>query len=113
MKRAFILVSSALLLLGALPVRAVSPEIQQVLQERLVGKYDLRVEDLPKQTPTADQSNRLKDKSSVESYRIPHPAGTEDYFYYSIYRFIPTGEIWITRSGGFAGVWELYVVPAR
>ncbi|CAN5524777.1 hypothetical protein BH09VER1_BH09VER1_50680 [soil metagenome] len=102
-----------LFLLATLPARALSPEIQQVLKKRLVGKYNLRVDDLPRQKLTADQTNRLKDKSSIEIYRVPHPSGTEDYFYYAIHRFRPTGEIWIIRSGGTASVSELYAISAK
>lgn len=88
-----------------------SPEIQRVLKERLVGDHDLKVKDLIATKPTPEQNKRLEDKSSYEAYHVPYPKHTADYFAYSIYRFNATGEIWIIRSGGFAGRTELCIVP--
>ncbi|MEI6533921.1 MAG: hypothetical protein WCN98_01175 [Verrucomicrobiaceae bacterium] len=101
------------LLVGTLPVFAAdpSPEIQQVLKERLVGKHDLKVKDLTGSKPTPEQNKRLEEKPSYEVYHVPQPKGAADYYAYSIYRFNETGEIWIVRSGGFAGRTELFVIP--
>lgn len=87
-----------------------SPEIQQVLKERLVGKYDLKLDGLTKATLTPAHNKKLEDKSSYEVFHVPYPKRAADYFAYSIYRFNVTGEIWIIRSGGYAAVHELYVI---
>ena len=88
-----------------------SPEIQQVLKERLVKEHDLNVKDLAMSKLTPEENKRLKDKSSYEAYQVPYPKNAADYYAYSIYRFKETGEIWIIRSGGFAGRIELFTVP--
>jgi hypothetical protein len=87
-----------------------SLEIKLVLKERLAGKHDLRLDGLTREQLTPEQSKRLEDKSSYEAYAIPYPKNVADYFAYAIYRFKATGEIWIVRTGGFAGVRELYIV---
>jgi hypothetical protein len=115
MRRRSLLVLLSALGLAALPLRAQnpSPEIQSVLKDRLVGKNDLRVDDLPKAKPTPEQLKRLDNKASYERYDVPYPKNMADGFAYAIFRFKDTGEIWIQRTGGFAGVSELYVVPAK
>ncbi len=99
-------------LVSTLPICATepSPEIQQVLKERLVGQHDLKVKDLIGAKMTPEQNKKLEDKASYESYQVPSPKGAADYYSYSIYRFNDTGEIWIVRSGGFAGRTEVFVV---
>ena len=105
-----VLLVVALLCQGALCAATPSPEIQKVLKERYDGKYDLNLKGLVKSDAAKEQLNRLNDKSSYEVYHVPYPMGTADYFSYSIYRIKATGEIWILKSGGVAGVSEVYIV---
>lgn len=100
-------------LFGTLPVCAAdpSPEIQQVLKERLVGEHDLNLKDLTGARLTPEQTKKLQDKGSYESYQVSYPKRAADYYSYLIYRFHEPGEIWIVRSGGFAGRTEVFVVP--
>jgi hypothetical protein len=110
-KTLFVLPVAVGLLVLPLHAENPSPEIEKVLKDRLVEKHDLRLNDLTGARPTPEQTKRLEDKASYERYNVPYPQNMADGFSYSIYRFKATGEMWITKTGGFAGISELYILP--
>src|SRR5207247_2041278 len=85
-----------------------SEEMKHILRDRLTGPYDLRLDGLTKLDWTPAKLQELQKKVPIEIYRVPYPKGVADYFGYSIYRVKSDNRFLILRTGGIAGVFQLY-----
>ena len=87
--------------------------MKRILRDRLVGRHDLRLDGLTKLEWTREPFDRFTQKNPLEIYRVPYPRGTADYFSYIIYRLKLKPKYVIVRSGGLAGVFEVYMSPPK
>jgi len=87
--------------------------MKRILRDRLVGRHDLRLGGLTKVEWTPERFERFKRKTPLEIYNVPYPRGTADYFSYAIYRLTLKPKYVIVRTGGFAGVFEVYMSPPK
>lgn len=99
-----------LLMISTAPLRAqpdapASPEMRSILAALQKGGHDLDVSSLPR---LGREAAAAFDSKGLEIFQIPPPPGTADMFAYTIYYDEARGKYWVSRTGGFAGVRELY-----
>jgi len=87
---------------------APSEGMKQILRDRLVGQYDLRLDGLIRLDWTRAKLEEFQKKVPVEIYHVPQPKGAADYFGYSICRIKSDNRFVIAKTGGVAGVFEVY-----
>lgn len=84
---------------------AMSAEMRAIVTSLRPGGHDLNVSGLPKM---GKEAAAAFDSKGMETCNIPPPPGTADMFSYTVYYDKAQGKYWISRTGGFAGVQELY-----
>jgi len=84
-----------------------SKDMQKILDERLSGPSQLRTDGLKKlHYQDLEEINKL---TEFEKYRVPHPTGN-DIIEYEIWRSTQTGGYLILKTGGEAGLLDVYGV---
>ena len=83
--------------------------VKRILQAHKTGEWDLDVSKLSRLSETPnDFLKRMSGR--IEVHRVPPPSNVADAFVYDIILAKKGQRFWIRRTGGFAGVNELYGV---
>jgi hypothetical protein len=86
----------------------VSEPMKKILRERLVDRFELKIEDLTKLELTKEQLADMAAADKFEIFKLPSRPGVADDFHYQIFRSRKDNTYIILRTGGFAGVHEYY-----
>ena len=114
MKRRLASLAGLFLLTSGVPLEHLeqpkaSAEMKKILRGRLLDRYNLKVDDLKKLNWSEDKLREAAKHIDFEVFRLPAERGAFDAFKYRIFRSKSNNDYIIERSGGFAGVHELYV----
>ena len=91
---------------NAAPPPAPSGEMSAIVESlQAKGGRDLDVSTLPKMSK---EDAAKFDSNGMEVYSLPPPPGTADMFFYTVYYDKKQAKYWVRRTGGFAGLQELY-----
>ena len=88
--------------LGSVP----SKEIEAIIDNLKTGRRGIDISGLTR--IAWEEFDKYKKDKKLEHYVLPPPLYTGDMFSYTIVFEKATRRFWIIKSGGFAGVYELY-----
>lgn len=80
--------------------------MQEIVRSLRVDPYNLDLSGMYRGSP--EEFEIMRGRSHMEIYRVPTRPGNVDAFQYTVYYNKSDKQYWVTRSGGIAGVSELY-----
>ena len=82
-------------------------KIAAFLKKYRKGPHDIDLSQLTVD-PEDKRPNEPKQGASIDSYSLPTPKGSSDYFHYTVLHDRKTNEIKVVVSGGIAGIYKVY-----
>jgi hypothetical protein len=80
-----------------------SKEIETIINTLKINEWELDISGFN----TIDETKFMTEKDSYEYYELPHPLAS-DFIIYTVIYDRKSGNFWIEKKGGFAGIYTIY-----